>query len=142
MIVVEDMPPIEVSKEEADAFKLQHGSKVFVEQKGSQYWVHIKKDAVIHVPKALQFDRMVAGQIPTGWDASTYGVPEDIIKQVDPVTLYALVSTVEALVTAGVTDPYEFYQYVHVSEVGNTSGGGMGGKSISNPRNESHAKNV
>ncbi|ETP47778.1 holo-[acyl-carrier-protein] synthase, partial [Phytophthora nicotianae P10297] len=24
-------------------------------------------------------------------------------------------------------DPYEFYQYVHVSEVGNTSGGGMGG---------------
>lgn len=29
--------------------------------------------------------------------------------------------------SAGVTDPYEFYQYVHVSEVGNTSGGGEGG---------------
>ena len=28
---------------------------------------------------------------------------------------------------AGITDPYEFYQYVHVSEVGNCSGGGMGG---------------
>ena len=48
-------------------------------------------------------------------------------KDVDPVTLFALVSTVEAFVAAGLTDPYELYQYVHVSEVGNTSGGGMGG---------------
>jgi 3-oxoacyl-(acyl-carrier-protein) synthase len=47
--------------------------------------------------------------------------------QVDPVTLYNLVSTVEALVSSGITDPYEFYEYVHVSEVGNTSGGGVGG---------------
>mmetsp|Transcript_40375 Transcript_40375/g.65442 ORF Transcript_40375/g.65442 Transcript_40375/m.65442 type:complete len:728 (+) Transcript_40375:9792-11975(+) len=38
-----------------------------------------------------------------------------------------LVSTVEALVSAGITDPYEFYEYVHVSDVGNTSGGGLGG---------------
>jgi fatty acid synthase subunit alpha len=27
----------------------------------------------------------------------------------------------------GITDPYEFYEYVHVSEVGNTAGGGVGG---------------
>lgn len=40
------------------------------------------------------------------------------------MTLYSLVSTVEALVSAGVTDPYEFYEYVHVSEVGNTIGSG------------------
>lgn len=38
-----------------------------------------------------------------------------------------MVATVEALVTSGITDPYEFYQYVHVSEVGITAGGGMGG---------------
>ena len=29
--------------------------------------------------------------------------------------------------SAGIGDPYELYKYVHVSEVGNTSGGGMGG---------------
>jgi fatty acid synthase subunit alpha len=33
----------------------------------------------------------------------------------------------EALIASGVTDPYEFFEYVHVSEVGNTSGGGVGG---------------
>ncbi|KNC98227.1 phosphopantetheine-protein transferase domain [Spizellomyces punctatus DAOM BR117] len=125
--VTSDMAPIEVSKEEAEAMKRQHGAAAVVEQRGEQYFVRLQKGATLYVPKALRFDRLVAGQIPTGWDAKRYGVPDDIVSQVDPITLYTLVSTVEALVTSGVTDPYEFYQYVHVSEVGNTSGGGMGG---------------
>ncbi|TPX39930.1 hypothetical protein SeMB42_g06180 [Synchytrium endobioticum] len=125
--VTADLAPVECSKEEAEAFKHQHGAKCVVEQRGDQYFVRIKRGATLYVPKALRFDRLVAGQLPTGWDALRYGVPQDIVKQVDPITLYVLVSTVEALVTSGITDPYEFYQYVHVSEVGNTSGGGMGG---------------
>ncbi|RKO88625.1 fatty acid synthase alpha subunit [Blyttiomyces helicus] len=125
--ITTEMSPIEVSKEEADAFKLQHGAAAVVEQRGDAYFVRIQKGASIYVPKALRFDRLVAGQVPSGWDARRYGVPDDIADQVDPITLYALVSTVEALVSSGVTDPYEFYEYVHVSEVGNTAGGGMGG---------------
>ena len=125
--ITEDMAPIEVSKEEAEAFKLRNGADAIVEQKGEQYFVTFAKGSTIHVPKALRFDRLVAGQIPKGWSAKRYGVPDDIITQVDPITLYALVATVEALISSGVTDPYEFYKYVHVSEVGNTSGGGMGG---------------
>ena len=92
-----------------------------------QWFVRLKKGAQIWVPKALQFDRLVAGQIPTGWDPKRYGLPPDIVDQVDPVTLFVLVSTAEALISAGMTDPYEFYEYVHVTEVGNTSGGGVGG---------------
>lgn len=49
-------------------------------------------------------------QIPKGWDATRLGVPPDLARTVDPVTLYALVSTVEALQGAGITDPYEFYE--------------------------------
>ena len=79
------------------------------------------------IPKALRFDRFVAGQIPTGWDAKRYGIPDDIISQVDPVTLFVLVCTVEALLASGITDPYEFYQYIHISEVGNCVGSGIGG---------------
>ncbi|KAJ1548194.1 3-oxoacyl-[acyl-carrier-protein] synthase [Nowakowskiella sp. JEL0078] len=127
VVVTTEMAPIEVSKEEAEAFKLEHGEKVVIQEVGDQYFVRLKKGATLYVPKALRFDRLVAGQIPTGWDAGRYGIPDDIVKQVDPITLYTLVSTVEALITSGVTDPYEFYQYVHVSQVGNTSGGGMGG---------------
>jgi fatty acid synthase subunit alpha, fungi type len=125
--VTGDMAPIEVSEEEANAFKLRHGENAIVEKQEGSYFVRIKKGATIYIPKALRFDRLVAGQIPTGWSAKNYGIPDEIINQVDPLTLYTLVAAAEALVTSGITDPYEFYEYVHVSEIGNTSGGGMGG---------------
>ncbi|KAG0241381.1 3-oxoacyl-[acyl-carrier-protein] synthase [Mortierella sp. GBA43] len=128
VLIDHDLEPFEVSKDEASMFKLQHGDKVDIyEQESGQWAVKFKKGANMYVPKALKFDRFVAGQIPTGWDAARYGVPKDIIDQVDVITLYVLVSTVEALVSSGITDPYEFYQYVHVSEVGNTAGSGIGG---------------
>jgi fatty acid synthase subunit beta len=128
IVIDYDMAPFEASKEEADQFKLRHGELVDIYPIENGSWnIRLRRGAVIHVPKALRFDRLVAGQIPTGWDAERYGVPKDIVQQVDPITLYTIVSTVEALVSAGITDPYEFYQYVHVSEVGNTSGGGEGG---------------
>ncbi|KAG0363748.1 3-oxoacyl-[acyl-carrier-protein] synthase [Podila minutissima] len=128
VLIDHDLEAFEVSKEEAQMFKLEHGDKVDIyEEESGQWAVKFKKGANMYIPKALKFDRLVAGQIPTGWDAARYGVPKDIIDQVDTITLYVLVSTVEALVASGITDPYEFYQYVHVSEVGNTAGSGVGG---------------
>jgi fatty acid synthase subunit alpha len=129
--IEEDLDPFEASKETADEFKRQHGDKVeiFELPDSGEYTVRLKKGATLMIPKALRFDRLVAGQIPTGWDAKKYGIPDDIISQVDPVTLFVLVSTAEALLSSGITDPYEFYQYVHLSEVGNCVGSGIGGTS-------------
>ena len=128
IVIEEDLDPFEASKELADEFKLEHGEKVevFILDSG-EYTVRLKKGATLLIPKALKFDRLVAGQIPTGWNAKTYGIPDDIISQVDPVTLYVLVCTVESLLASGITDPYEFYKYVHISEVGNCVGSGIGG---------------
>lgn len=135
IVIDYDLPPLTLSsREEAEQFKLRHGAHVEIsEAKDGGWHVSLRRGATIYVPKALRFDRLVAGQIPTGWNAERYGVPHDIVSQVDPVTLYVLVATVEALVAAGITDPYEFYRYVHVSELGNTSGGGEGGM-LSNKR--------
>lgn len=129
VVIEEDLEPFEASKETAEEFKREHGDKVeiFEVPDSDQYTVRLKKGAGLWIPKALRFDRLVAGQIPTGWDAKRYGVPEDIISQVDPVALFVLVSVAEALLSSGITDPYEFYKYVHVSEVGNCVGSGMGG---------------
>lgn len=129
VVIEEDLEPFESSKETAEEFKREHGDKVeiFEIPETGQYTVRLRKGASLWIPKALRFDRLVAGQVPTGWDAKKYGVPDDIISQVDPVALFVLVSTVEALLSAGITDPYEFYKYVHVSEVGNCIGSGMGG---------------
>lgn len=131
VVIQHDLEPFEASKETAEQYRLQHGDQVeiFEIPETGEYTVRVLKGTTLLIPKALRFDRLVAGQIPTGWDARRYGIPEDTIAQVDPITLYVLVSTVEALLSAGVTDPYEFYKYVHVSEVGNCSGSGMGGVS-------------
>ena len=129
VVIEEDLDPFESSKETAQEFKREHGDKVevFEVPESGEYTVRLKKGATLLIPKALKFDRLVAGQIPTGWNAKTYGIPDDIISQVDPVTLYVLVCTVESLLASGITDPYEFYQYVHMSEVGNCIGSGIGG---------------
>lgn len=120
-----------MSKEDAAAFSLRHDKHVEIypltSDEDGEWGVQMLRGATLLVPKALRYDRLVAGQIPTGWNAARYGVPDDIIQQVDPVTLYVLVATMEALVSAGITDPYEMYRYVHVSEVGNCIGSGLGG---------------
>ncbi|RMZ81472.1 hypothetical protein DV738_g2274, partial [Chaetothyriales sp. CBS 135597] len=126
--IEEDLDQFEAAKETAEEFKRQHGDKVEIfELESGEYSVRLKKGATLLIPKALRFDRLVAGQIPTGWSAKTYGVPDDIIEQVDQVTLFVLVCTAEALLAAGITDPYEFYKYVHLTEVGNCVGSGIGG---------------
>jgi len=123
-----DLEPLEVSATEAQKFKLEHGDKCDVWVKESGEWsVKLKKGARVLVPKAFSFNRTVAGQIPTGWDAGRYGIPADIIAQVDRVALWGLVCTAEALIMSGITDPYELYKHVHPSQVGSSLGSGMGG---------------
>ncbi|KAJ2865085.1 fatty acid synthase alpha subunit Lsd1 [Coemansia aciculifera] len=124
-----DMEPFEATADEAATFKAQNGSNVDIWENtsGGSWSVKFLKGALIRVPIALQVDRLVAALVPTGWSPAIYGIPDDLAKQVDQVTCYALVATVEALVRSGITDPYELYQYFYVSQVGNTTGSVLGG---------------
>jgi len=122
-----DLELMEVS-EEAAKFKLEHGDKRNAwTQPSGEWFVKFKKGAHILVPKAVLFSRLVTGQLPTGWDAGRYGIPANIIAQTDRTALWALVCTAEALIMAGINNPYELYRHVHPSEVGTNIGSGMGG---------------
>ena len=110
-----DMAPVELSSEiEARQFKAQLGDKaeIWCDKKEDEmrWWMRLRRGAVVAVPRALRFDRFVAGQIPKGWDAKRLGIPPEIVDSVDPVTLFALVSTAEALISSGVTDPYVMFE--------------------------------
>ncbi|KAJ1828976.1 fatty acid synthase alpha subunit Lsd1 [Coemansia sp. RSA 2599] len=123
-----DLPPFEATADEAQQFKLRSGPRVDIWANADGSWsVRFRKGAVLMVPKALRFDRLVGAQLPSGWSPERYGIPKDIVQQVDLVTCYALIGTAEALVRAGITDPYELYSYFHVSQVGTTLGSGAGG---------------
>jgi fatty acid synthase subunit alpha, fungi type len=126
--LIHDLEPIKVSDSEAQKFKMQHGDKCDIwAGEGGQWFANFKKGACVFVPKAFKFSRTVAGQIPTGWEAGRYGIPEDIVAQTDRATLWALVCTAEALNASGITDPYELYKHMHPSDVGTCIGSGMGG---------------
>jgi phosphopantetheine--protein transferase-like protein len=129
VVLDRDMTWVEVpGGQDAEEYAAALGENVDIQHTEDGRWMmRLKKGAELSVPRALKFDRGVAGQIPSDWDATRYGIPEDIVAQVDRVTLFTLVSTAEAFIASGVPDPYEFYRYVHVSEVGNCAGGGMGG---------------
>nr|CCA25392.1 FAS2_PENPA Fatty acid synthase subunit alpha putati [Albugo laibachii Nc14]CCA25465.1 fatty acid synthase alphasubunit putative [Albugo laibachii Nc14] len=124
------MSPIEVASfEEAILFRDEIGEEnldIYQDDCGS-WMIRLRKGCVLSIPRALKFDRFVAGQIPTGWNIERLGMPKDLANSVDPITLYTLASTADTFISAGIVDPYEFYQYIHVSEIGNMSGGGMGG---------------
>ena len=129
VVIQENLPPFEASKDTANDLKKQHGDKAHITHipGTEEYLVHLKAGAMIRVPKAANNEHFVAAQIPQGWDARKYGIPEDIINQVDKAALYTLICTTEALVSAGITDPYELYHHVHIAEVGNCIGSGFGG---------------
>jgi phosphopantetheine--protein transferase-like protein len=126
-----DLPWVEISNPaEAEEYRKEAGvERVQVRKRPEDgaWEMRLLAGASISVARALKFDRWVAGQIPTGWDPKRCGVPSDLTGRVDRVTLFALVSAAEALISSGLTDPYELYSYCHVSEVGSTVGGGMGG---------------
>jgi fatty acid synthase subunit alpha, fungi type len=129
VVLDEDLPAFNTSESLARAFKLRHGDKVtaFPQSSGSDDWtVIVKRGATFLVPKATAGHTTVGGQLPKGWNPATYGIPEDIISQVDPLTLYTLCCVCEAMYGAGIDDPYEVYKHIHVSELGAYIGSGGG----------------
>ncbi|KAK4175381.1 hypothetical protein QBC36DRAFT_354886, partial [Triangularia setosa] len=129
--VEDDLPPFETSLPTAEALRLKHGDKVVISRlqgNSDNCQVQIKRGATIFVPKAVPFPwGSVAGLLPSGWDAAKYGIPKDVIQQVDPVTLYTLCCVAEAFYSAGIPDPTEVFQHIHLSELGNFIGSSMGG---------------
>ncbi|KAG8415318.1 putative PKS/NRPS-like protein biosynthetic cluster [Metarhizium acridum] len=130
VILQHDLMPFEATPEIAEEMLRKHGDKASVTRDtAGTYHVQLKAGAAVMVPRSSCFNRTVAGQIPTGWSARRYGIKDDIIEQVDPVTLFSLACTVEALLSSGIIDPYEWYQNIHVSELAICIGSSMGGLS-------------
>eukprot|EP00928_Gymnodinium_smaydae_P066432 TRINITY_DN4943_c0_g1_i9.p1 TRINITY_DN4943_c0_g1~~TRINITY_DN4943_c0_g1_i9.p1 ORF type:complete len:3436 (-),score=625.04 TRINITY_DN4943_c0_g1_i9:83-9400(-) len=128
VVLDESLKAVEVPDQEtAEQFKQMHCDQCEIYTNDGVWFVQLQKGAKMYIPRALRRDRWVAGQVPTGWDPKRFGVPDDIINQVDRGTLFTMVAFVEALMAAGITDPYEFYEYVHFSKVGNAVGSGIGG---------------
>ncbi|EED22444.1 3-oxoacyl-[acyl-carrier-protein] synthase, putative [Talaromyces stipitatus ATCC 10500] len=129
IILQNDMRPFVASHDNAMEFVREQGDKVTVRpiSGSNEYSITLRKGAVIMIPKATVYDRIVGGQIPTGWDPQVYGLPADICDSVDRCTLWSLVCAAEAFLSAGITDVYDLYKTLHISDLANCIGSGMGG---------------
>ncbi|OMH83907.1 Fatty acid synthase subunit alpha, partial [Zancudomyces culisetae] len=126
--IQEKMHPIITTQVEAEHFKLRNEDKVKIWSNGDETWsVQFLPGAKLYFPKATKIDSNTVGLLPKGWSAKRYGIDTDTINQVDYLTLLTLVSTCDSLMRAGIEDPYEFYKYVHLTEVGNSVGSFVGG---------------
>lgn len=82
--------------------------------------------SAIRVPRRMAMSRFVGGQIPEGFDPTVYGIPADMIDNLDRLALWNLVCTVDAFLSSGFT-PAELLGEVHPARVSSTQGTGMGG---------------
>lgn len=130
IVVEDDLPSFECTANTAEEFKKRHGHNLSVQtsEDSDIVRVQLKAGAHIMVPKIVPLAySTVAGLLPTGWNASRYGIPDDIISHVDVVTLYTLCCVAEAFLSAGVSQPQEIFRHIHLSEVGNFIGSSLGG---------------
>ena len=116
------------SEAEAEEFNraLPESSEVYFDQAKERWFVKRPAGSTIRVLKSVRLDRYVAGQIPDGFDPTLYGIPGDLVKQVDRIVIFNIIATSLAFLNAGM-EPFELYEYLHPSEVGSVQGSGMGG---------------
>ena len=90
-------------------------------------WVVTRKaGSAVQVPRRMAMTRFVGGQIPEDFDPSVYGIPADMIDNLDRVAVWNIVATVDAFLSSGFS-PAELLSQLHPARVSSTQGTGLGG---------------
>lgn len=91
-----------------------------------EWTVTRKAGSAVRVPRRMAMSRFVGGQIPEGFDPSVYGIPADMVDNLDRTALWNLVCTVDAFLSSGFS-PAELLRELHPARVSSTQGTGLGG---------------
>ncbi|MHA2789700.1 fatty acid synthase subunit beta domain-containing protein [Corynebacterium sp. S7] len=93
---------------------------------GAEWSVTRQAGTPVRVPRRVTMSRFVGGQIPEDFDPALWGIPADMIDNLDRVALWNLVATVDAFLSSGFS-PAELLGSIHPARVSSTMGTGMGG---------------
>ena len=101
--------------------------RVDTESGGTEWQVTRPAGSAVRVPRRVAMTRVVGGQIPEGFDPAVYGIPADMLDNLDRLAVWNLVCTVDAFLSAGFS-PAELMSHVHPARVSSTQGTGMAGQ--------------
>ncbi|WP_342319145.1 fatty acid synthase subunit beta domain-containing protein [Corynebacterium mayonis] len=101
-------------------------AKTRVELIDGEWTVTRLAGATARVPRKATLSRTVAGQMPDNFDPAAWGIPAQMVDNMDRIAVWNLVTAVDAFITAGFT-PAELMQAVHPVDVASTQGTGIGG---------------
>ncbi|WP_448851967.1 fatty acid synthase subunit beta domain-containing protein [Corynebacterium sp. 335C] len=89
-------------------------------------WIVTRRaGTAVQVPRRMAMSRYVGGQIPEDFDPTVWGIPADMADNLDRVSLWNIVTTVDAFLSSGFT-PAELLEHVHPGRVSSTQGTGIG----------------
>ncbi|QPK84233.1 DUF1729 domain-containing protein [Corynebacterium qintianiae] len=111
---------------EARDYEAADPSKTVVRNSDGEWTVTRLAGAKAALPRKATLTRTVAGQMPDDFDPANWGIPAQMIDNMDRIAVWNLVTAVDAFVSAGFT-PAELMQAVHPADVASTQGTGIGG---------------
>lgn len=101
-------------------------TRISFDEDNEEWLVTRTAGAAVRVPRRVLMTRFVGGQIPEGFDPAVWGIPADMIDNLDRVAVWNLVCTVDAFLSSGFS-PADILAAVHPGRVSSTQGTGMGG---------------
>ncbi|MBU1239266.1 hypothetical protein KJ865_06120, partial [Myxococcota bacterium] len=122
-----DRPVVCRVKDESEARLLarEKSDEVFESEQG-EWFVRKSSGQKLLLPCERDLHNTVAGMVPDGWDPRFYGLTEVEVTDRDRNTLYMLIATARALMSAGLSIE-ELHSTISAGRIGNALGSGIGG---------------
>ena len=114
------------SESEARDYETADPEKTVVRNVDGEWTVTRLAGAKAMMPRKATLTRTVAGQMPDDFDPANWGIPAQMIDNMDRIAVWNLVTAVDAFISAGFS-PAELLQAVHPADVATTQGTGVGG---------------
>ena len=118
-ILTEDLKDIKInSKDEENFLQNKYKQNVSFYKKKNILYALLKKGCCVTLTNSI---KNIANTIK---NPNIYGIPSNLLEKMEESTLYTIVAVSESLISAGISDPYEIYQYISISDIGSVIGRG------------------
>ena len=111
---------------EARDYEAADPDRTVVRETDGEWEVTRRAGAKAALPRKATLTRTVAGQMPDDFDPAAWGIPAQMVDNMDRIAVWNLVTAVDAFITAGFS-PAELLQAIHPADVASTQGTGIGG---------------